>query len=546
MRPCHITRFYSALDVVKRYNESTMTNNDTLPKNIDDLTKLVITQRDQLAHQSLFIDQLLEQIKLAQHHRFGVKSEHISPDQLRLLLEDNDKQKPSADDVDIDDGQSEPQETAKPAKRAKRGRRKLPDHLPRVEIEHTLSDETCCCEYCQTELTPVNQKITEQLDIVPAQVRVIRHCRQTYQCPQCDDGLTTVPLPAQPIPKSNATPGTLTYLIVAKYLEGMPLYRLERQLARYGMPVPRATLASWMILCGQLVQPLINLMRDRLLSYDIIAMDESRYQVLKEVGKTPQSQSYIWVQRGGPPDSPVILYDYDPSRSQSVPLRLLDGFKGYLQTDAYEGYGQVCRENKLISVGCMAHARRKFDEALKAQSSVDPNKQKSTLAAQALKQIQALYRIEREIKLLRSDEIKRARQARSVPLLNELKAWLDVNILVVPPRSTLGKAMNYMNKQWGKLTVYTTDGRLRIDNNLCENAVRPFVMGRKSWLFANSVAGANASANLYSLVETAKANGHEPYGYIKQVLTELPAAQTLEDIDALLPFNLQPVERKVA
>ena len=275
-------------------------------------------------------------------------------------------------------------------------------------------------------------------------------------------------------------------------------------------------------------------------------MDESRYQVLKEEGKSAQSQSYIWVQRGGPPDTPVILYDYDPSRSQSVPMRLLDGFKGYLQTDAYEGYGQVCRENELISVGCMAHARRKFDEALKAQSSVDPNKQKSTLAAQALKQIQALYRIEREIKLLTIDEIKRVRQARSVPLLNELKTWLDTNIIIVPPRSTLGKAMNYLNKQWDKLTVYTTDGRLRIDNNLGENAVRPFVMGRKSWLFSNSVAGANASANLYSLVETAKANGHEPYGYIKQVLTELPAAKTLEDIEALLPFNLQPSESGVA
>ena len=544
MQPCHIIRFCSADDIVKRYNDSAMINNDTLPKNVDDLTELVITQRDQLAHQSLFIDQLLEQIKLAQHHRFGVKSEHISPDQLRLLLDE--EQKADLDRVELDDEVTDQSETAAPTKRTKRGRRRLPDHLPRIEIEHTLNGEACRCEHCYSTLEPISQKITEQLDIVPAQVRVIRHVRQTYQCTACEEALTTTPLPPQPIPKSNATPGTLTYLIIAKYLEGMPLYRLERQLVRYGMPVPRATLASWMIQCGQLIQPLINLMRDRLLSYDIIAMDESRYQVLKEVGKTPQSQSYIWVQRGGPPDSPIILYDYDPSRSQSVPLRLLDGFRGYLQTDAYEGYGAVCRANKLTSVGCMAHARRKFDEALKAQSSVDPSKQKSTLAAMALKQIQALYRIEREIKLLTSDEIKHARQARSVPVLNELKAWLDANIIVVPPRSTLGKAMNYLNKQWDKLTVYTTDGRLRIDNNLCENAVRPFVMGRKFWLFANSVAGANASANLYSLVETAKANGHEPYAYIRQVLTELPAAKTLEEVETLLPFNLQSAEYKVA
>ena len=522
-----------------------MTNNDALPKNVDELTELVITQREQIAHQSLFIDQLLEQIKLAQHHRFGVKSEHISPDQLRLLLREEQENSSEKADLDDDDLADQPETTA-PTKRSKRGRRRLPDHLPRVEIEHTLNGKACRCEHCCSTLEPISQKISEQLDIVPAQVRVMRHVRQTYQCPHCDDVLATTPLPPQPIPRSNATPGTLTYLIIAKYLEGLPLYRLERQLTRYGMPVPRATLANWMIQCGQLVQPQINLMRDQLLSYDIIAMDESRYQVLKEAGKSAQSQSYIWVQRGGPPGSPIILYDYDPSRSQSVPLRLLDGFKGYLQTDAYEGYAAVCRENELISVGCMAHARRKFDEALKAQSSVDPNKQKSALAAQPLKQIQALYRIEREIKQLSAEEKYTVRQKRSVPMLKELRAWLDINIIVVPPRSALGKAMQYLHKQWDKLTVYTADGRLRIDNNLCENAVRPFVMGRKSWLFANSVAGANASANLYSLVETAKANGHEPYAYVKQVLTELPAATTLEDVETLLPFNLQPTESKVA
>lgn len=204
----------------------------------------------------------------------------------------------------------------------------------------------------------------------------------------------------QAIPKSNAAPSRLAYLIIAKYRDGMPLYQLVRKLARYSMPLIRSTRASWMIRCGQLVQPLINVMRERLLSYYITAMDESRYQVLKEDGKTPQSQSYIWVQRGGPSDAPVILNDYDLTRSQSLPKRLLQGFKGYLQTDAYEGYGVVYRTNMLISDGCMAHSRRKFDEALKAQSRVDPDKCKSTLAAQALKQIQTLYKIERDIKHL--------------------------------------------------------------------------------------------------------------------------------------------------
>ena len=514
-----------------------MSSATTLPVSVDDLTALVIEQQKKLDHQSLFIEQLLEQIKLAQHNRFGVKSEAISPDQLRLLLDEKPAAEPIADDEA--DNPVEPASQA-PTAKAKRGRRALPAHLPRIEINHTLDDERCQCEHCNERMVPLSEKITEQLDIIPAKVRVLRHHRTTYHCPGCKDTLKTASLPPQPIPKSNATPSLLAWLIIAKYLDGMPLYRIERKLNRYGMPLTRSTQANWMIQCGQLVQPLINLMRDRLLSYDIIAMDESRYQVLKEDGKTPQSQSYIWVQRGGPPESPVILYDYDPTRSQSVPLRLLDGFSGYLQTDAYEGYGAVCRENQLISVGCMAHARRKFDEALKAQRNVDPNKQKSTLAASALKQIQALYKIERDIKHLNADEKVAIRQERAVPLFTELKAWLDTNIIVVPPRSTLGKAMNYLHRQWDKLTVYTTDGRLRIDNNLCENAVRPFVVGRKAWLFAASVDGAKASANLYSLVETAKANGHEPHSYIQHVLTKLPSAQSLEDIEALLPFNLKP------
>ena len=194
----------------------------------------------------------------------------------------------------------------------------------------------------------------------------------------------------------------------------------------------------------------------------------------------------------------------------------------------------------------MAHARRKFDAALKAQSAVDPNKKNSTLAATALKSIQSLYRIERKIKNLSSEEKKAIRQEQSAPILKELKYWLDTHVIVVPPKSTLGKAMKYMLKQWEKLIVYIEDGRVHIDNNLCENAVRPFVMGRKSWLFAISVAGANASANLYSLVETAKANGHEPYAYLLTVFTKLPAAKTLEDIEALLPCNLKPVAGNAA
>ena len=282
------------------------------------------------------------------------------------------------------------------------------------------------------------------------------------------------------------------------------------------------------------MQPIVNLLRDKLLAYDIICMDETRLQVLKEPGKRAQRQSYMWVQCGGPPDHPILLYDYDPSRSQQVPIRLLQGFKGHLQSDGYQGYAQVCAQNDLIALGCWAHIRRKFDEARKAPPTTN-SKKKTSLAAVAPKRIQALYRIERDIKTLPTAERLRISALRSKPLLDDLRAWLDQHSSLVPPTSAQGKAMNYAHKQWPKLIVYTEDGRLRMDNNLIENAIQPFVIGRKNYLFCDSVAGANTSANLYSLIETAKANGIESYAYLKTVFTELPQATTIEQIEALLP-----------
>jgi transposase len=214
-----------------------MSRTTTLPDSVDDLTALVIEQQNKLDHQSLFIEQLLEQIRLAQHNRFGVKSESILPDQLRLWLDEYGPNEPEAEDAQDDE--------VKPARpKTKRGRRRLPTHLPRIEINHTLDDEACQCEHCNERMVPLSEKVTEQLDIIPAKVRVLRHHRTTYHCPECKDALKTAPLPPQPIPKSNASPGLLAWLIIAKYLDGMPLYRLERKLKRYGMSLTRSTQAS--------------------------------------------------------------------------------------------------------------------------------------------------------------------------------------------------------------------------------------------------------------------------------------------------------------
>jgi transposase len=326
----------------------------------------------------------------------------------------------------------------------------------------------------------------------------------------------------------------LAFVAVSKYTDALPLYRQQQIFTRLGVKMPRATLANWMIKVGQLVQPLINLLRDQVLDGDIIQMDETTVQVLNEPGRTATSTSYMWVQRGGPPDRPIILYDYEASRSGQVPLRLLAGFSGFLQTDGYDAYNAVVRAQELIGVGCMAHARRRFDEALKAQPKPDPE----SIAGQGLARIRQLYQIETRVKDATIAQRYQVRQTQSLPKLEQLRRWLDTVCLQVPPGSLTGKALRYLDDQWLRLIGYCQDGRLAIDNNACERAIRPFAMGRKNWLFCNTVRGAQASANLYSLVETAKACGLEPYHYLRWIFAELPKAQCGEALEVLLPQNL--------
>jgi len=317
----------------------------------------------------------------------------------------------------------------------------------------------------------------------------------------------------------------------------MPLYRQETILRRIGVELPRATLANWMIRSGTLIQPLINLLRDRLLEYDIVQMDETPVQVLTEPGKRAQSKSYIRVQRGGPPDRPVVLYDYDPGRGAGVPKRLLEGFSGYLQTDGYDGYNAVVAANGLTHMGCMAHARRRFSDAVKAQG----RNRKRGKAHRGLSLIRKLYRLEGQARKLTADERYARRQKHARPILDEIRSWLDDALPQVPPSSATGKALSYLHNEWDHLIRYLDDGRLAIDNNGAENAIRPFVLGRKIWLFSASVKGVKASANLYSLIETAKANHLEPYAYLRRVFTELPQAETVEAIEALLPGNMDQI-----
>jgi hypothetical protein len=286
----------------------------------------------------------------------------------------------------------------------------------------------------------------------------------------------------------------------------------------------------------------VDRIQQEIRSGHLVQCDETPFQVLKEPGKRAQRQSYLWALRGGVPEHPLIYYEYDPSRSGEVPKRLLRGFEGFLQTDGYEGYTAIGQEPGIVHVGCWAHARRKFDEALRGQprSKKKAAKQtpKASKARQALSMIQELYRVERSLRDRSATQRHAARLERSQPVLERLRVWLDVSRDSVPPQSLTGKAMSYLDRQWPKLIRVLEDGSIPLDTNLVENAIRPFVLGRKNWLFADTQAGARSSARLYGLIETAKANGIEPWAYLNHVFDALPRATLAGDVEALLPRNL--------
>lgn len=503
-------------------------NANNLPDDIETLKALV--RKYQFQAQSL-----QEQLNLLIAKRFGRSSERSDPRQLGLF---NEAEAPESfeDEADEIDTDSTP---APVHSRKKPGRKPLPEYIERVEVLHDLPEAEKVCPHDGHALERIGEEISEQLDVVPARVQVLRHVRPKYACPCCRQGVQTAKLPPQPIPKSIASPRLLAHLCTAKYVDALPLHRQENILRRAGVELPRATTATWMLKLGELVLPLINLLRDTLLGYDVVQMDETSVQVLKEDGRKATAQSYMWLQRGGPPDKPVVLFDYDPSRAQAVPLRLLEGYVGYLQCDGYSGYHALSAEGRVRLLGCWSHARRKFDEAIKAQGKKRKGKPTGR-AGKALAYIRTLYRIEKQGAELDPEARYQLRQEQAVPVLNELRHWLDQTRPEVPPQSTLGKALGYLDNEWTKLVRYVEDGRLAIDNNAAERAIRPFVIGRNNWLFADTPKGAHASARLYSLISTAKANGHEPYRYLCHLFKELPAAQSVEDFEALLPFNLDP------
>lgn len=511
----------------------------TLPDSVDELKTIIVDVAQRAQEYETENKLLKEEISLLKHRLFGRKSEKLPAGSGQLFLF-NEAEAGKTEDEDT----APSQETiAVPAHERRRGHRKpLPENLPRVEVVHDLTDEQKQCA-CGQQKSCIGREVSEQLDITPPKIQVIQHIRPKYVCRKCEGveadepAVSIAPMPEQLIPKSIATPGLLAWSLTGKFVDALPFYRIENILERYGVEVSRQTLCCWAIKVAERCRALLELMREDILKGFQIQADETLLQVLEEPGRNPTTKSYMWLFRGGTEQRPVIVYQYHETRSGQVAKDFFENFKGYVQTDGYLGYDFLEQVEEITHLGCWAHVRRKFVEVVNAAGKDNNGKKKTGSGDVALDYIGKLYLIEKECvqQKLKPEQITRERQSRAGPILDQFKTWLDKRSLQVPPSSTLGKAISYTLGQWERLVVYLQDGRLRPDNNLAENAIRPFVIGRKNWLFAATPDGAHASAALYSIIETAKANGLEPYWYLRYLFEQLPSAKTKEHYKKLLP-----------
>lgn len=477
-----------------------------------------------------------EQFRLAQQRRFGSSSERSHADQMSLLF----------DEVEVSANPELDEPTLETITYERRKTPKSPedhfDELP-VEIkEYVLPEDDQICDVCDGSLHPMSTEVRRELKIVPAQVKVVEHVRHVYSCRTCEKQGTSTPIVTAPMPRS-AIPGSLAsasaiaYVVSQKFVDGLPLYRQEQHLARLGVGLSRQTMANWVLNASERhLVPLYDRMRYHLLNREILQADETTVQVLREPGRAAKTQSTMWLYRTGRDGPPIVLFEYQPTRAGQHPEAFLSGFSGYLQVDGYAGYDRLSPGVTLV--GCWAHARRKFDEALKA---MPPSKRSSgPVAAQVgLDYCNRLYAIERSLKGVSPKRRKDQRHKLSEPILSEFKAWLEEQVSHTLPKGVLAKAITYCLNQWEKLTSFLHDGRLELDNNRSERSIKPFVIGRKNWLFANTPRGANTSATAYSVVETAKENGLKPFEYLTYLFQQLPNIDTddPEALDALLPWS---------
>lgn len=475
-----------------------------------------------------------EQFRLSQHRRFGRSSEQANPEQLQLFNEAEVETKPSLEEPTV--------EEITYRRRKKKGHREqLLEDLPVETVEYRLPAEEQVCSCCSGPLHEMSTEVRQELKIIPAQVSVVKHVRYVYACRRCEreaveTPIVTAPMPAPVLPGSLVSPSAMAHIMTQKYVESMPLYRQEQQLARLGVELSRQTLANWMIHgANRWLRPLYDRMHEHLLKQDILHADETTLQVLHEPDRSAGNTSYLWLYRTGRAGPAMVLYDYQTTRASKHPRRFLSGFKGYLHVDGYAGYNGL---PDVTLVGCWAHARRKFDEALKAL----PVDQRDAAVAtkEGLAFCNQLFAIERDLRDSTPEKRFAIRLKRSRPVMEAFSAWLKYQSPRVLPKSAFGQAIKYCHSQWDKLAAFLQDGRLELDNNRSERSIKPYVIGRKNWLFANTPRGANASATIYSIVETAKENGLNPFSYLQYLFERLPNIDIKyrNALDALLPWSV--------
>jgi len=480
-----------------------------------------------------------EELQQLRRRLFGRSAERFSEEDRRQLLLFNE-----AELIESGGDPRPKSEVERVAVRAhtrlKRGRKPLPADLPRVVQIHDIAEEDKACG-CGEELNKIGEQACEKLEIVPPKVQVRRHVRPKYACRKCEGSgdedkpaVRIAPAVPQLLPKSIASPALIAYMIVSKFCDALPFYRQERQFQRMGVDISRQDMSNWTIKVFERVNPLLELLRRQILSGSAVGIDETTVQVMGEEGRANTSKSFMWVYKGGSPEQPAVEYQYHPSRSGKIPLAYLQGYRGYIQTDGYKGYNELGRQGGIEHAGCWAHVRRGFYEARIISK-------KTGSADEALARIDRIFAIERT---LRDEDLEpelflERRRSAVEPILEKLRTWLDTRQPQVPPSSLLGKAIEYAVDQWPKLIRYLDNPYLHPDNNACERAIRPFVIGRKNWVISGSPAGATASAGWYSIIESSKLNGVEPYLYLRYILSHLPDTRDPKDYQALLPWNIK-------
>lgn len=494
----------------------------------EELREIIAKQGTRITELEALVKYFEELFRLSKHRQFGVSSEKSEYDQLRLFNEV---------ETTADANVPEPVLTEVAKYYRKRSRLitdKLPDDLPIEVVEHDILDEDKTCDQCGSAMHVMGREKRRELKIIPAQVSIVEHVQLVYGCRGCEKdeyGVTIMKAPmSEPVIKGSfAAPETIAHIMTQKFVMGAPLYRQEQDWNRNGIMISRQTMSNWLLKATEdWLEPIYDALKELLCLRKVLHADETTLQVLRELGKTPQSKSYMWLYRtGGADANPIVLFDYQPDRKTLRPAEFLKDFKGYLHCDGYDVYHKL--KEDIVIVGCWAHARRKFDEALKSLPAKD---RKNSNAQIGKHYCDKLFKLEETTFAgLSAEERYDHRLKYSKPVMDEIFAWAAS--LNPTPKTGIGKAVHYLLSQRKFLERFLLDGRLEISNNRAERSIKPFVIDRKNFLFANTPRGARASAIMFSLIETAKENGLNPFLYLTYIFKHAPNMDIRNDIEGL-------------